>query len=61
MSSRADSNNTEIATKILELCNRVLENVDESRSAEQSAEEKRINLFIQKKITIEASITAKEK
>ena len=34
MSSRADSNNSEIATKILELCNRVLENLDESRSAE---------------------------
>ena len=30
MNSRADSNSSEIATKILELCNRVVENVDES-------------------------------
>ena len=49
MSSQADFNSSEIVTKILELCNRVLENVDESRNAEQTAETKKINIFMEKK------------
>ncbi len=49
MSSKAPFDNAEVVAKILELCNRVLENIAASRQAESEAENQRIGLYQDKK------------
>ena len=56
MTSKAPFDNAEVVAKILELCNRVLENVAESRLAEQEAENERIGIYNDKKKILDDNI-----
>eukprot|EP00828_Plagiopyla_frontata_P020279 TRINITY_DN258_c0_g2_i4.p1 TRINITY_DN258_c0_g2~~TRINITY_DN258_c0_g2_i4.p1 ORF type:complete len:248 (+),score=37.09 TRINITY_DN258_c0_g2_i4:499-1242(+) len=56
ITSKAQFDNAEIVAKILELCDRVLENVNESRMAEQEEENEKIKMYQAKKKILDDNI-----
>jgi len=56
ITAKAPFDNAEVVAKILELCNRVLENVNESRMAETEDENEKIKLFMEKKKLLDDNI-----